>query len=137
MTELARWFPLFVVVSLVPIIMLTVRLERRISRTPDSAGPAEPVRPTPPGLQQTPWELQAIEDQLAMARHQRGAGVRRYDLTGTVNRLVAAAGFDQPSDELPLAASEAQLGAAIARIEARLELPPLEETDPSAERSRR
>lgn len=126
MSELARWFPLLVLIALVPIILLAVRLERRISRTPDSAGPAETVQARPPGQQTTPWELKAIEDQLIIARQRTGAGVPRYDLTGTVNRLITAAGFDQPGDELPLAASEAQLSAAIARIEERLELPPLD-----------
>jgi hypothetical protein len=50
--------------------------------------------------------------------------VSRYDLTATVNRLIAAAGLPA-NEQLPLDASQEQLSRSITLIEHHLELPPL------------
>jgi hypothetical protein len=121
MGALASFFPLLVVVATVALIVFLIRLDRRLSRGALSAGPRSPARAEPPGLQQTPWELKAIDDQLlASPGHQA-----RSDLTKTVNRLIQAAGVDDPGRLLPPNASDHEIGDAISRLEQQLELPPL------------
>ena len=127
MEFLVRFFPLLAVLALVVIGFLALRLDRRMSRSAYSAGPIDVPRPKPVGQEPTPWELQAIDDQLRLVINHGSAAVPRYDLTATVNRLVAAAGLSDKGAQLPITANEAQLAAAIAQIEHRLELPPLTE----------
>ncbi|MGF1598725.1 MAG: hypothetical protein ACFCVK_17655 [Acidimicrobiales bacterium] len=127
-------FPLFVLAAAVAAVVLAVRLDRRMSRAATSAGPVEMERARPPGQEQTPWELQAIDDQLHLAHSGGPSAVPRYDLTATVNRLLQAAGLDQPGDQLPPNADPAQLAAAISRIEERLGLGPLTTSDVDAHR---
>lgn len=129
--QLAAAFPVVVAAAVVAGVVLIVRLDRRMSRGARSAGPRERRAPTPQGQRRTPWELQTLDDQLQLSRIRMTTGVPRSDVTATVNRLLTAAGFDDARDQLPLAASEAQLAAAITRIEERLGLPPLPEGRPN------
>lgn len=127
--ELAGRFPLVVAVIVVVIVVLTFRLDRRMSRGAYSAGPLDVVEARPPGQERTPWELRAIEDQLQLAMSAGTSAVPRYDLAATVNRLISAAGL--PDDvQLPVTADLHELNLAITRIEQRLELPPLTESRP-------
>jgi hypothetical protein len=125
--EVGAWtavFPFAVLLLAIGVALLALRLDRRLGRGAHSAGPLETERPKPVGLEQTPWELRGIDRQLAQAG--RGApAVPRYDLTATVNRLLAAAGLDDPRDELPITADRAELERAITMIEDQLGLPPL------------
>jgi hypothetical protein len=123
-------FPILAGVLAAVVLVLAVRLDRRMSRAAHSAGRREQERPAPPGQTKTPWELQAIEDQLQLMRAQSSRAVPRYDLNATVNRLIVAARLDAPGDQLPITADERQLAAAITRIETRLGLPPLDNPDP-------
>ena len=127
-------FPVLVGSVAVIVLVLAVRLDRSMGRAAFSAGPRDPERPTPPGQTRTPWELQAIEDQLKSLRLHSGRAVPRYDLNATVNRLIVAARFDESDDQLPITADEAEVADAIARIEDRLGLPPLEDDQPSGSR---
>ncbi len=120
-------FPFLAIGIMIGIFVLFVRLDRRMSRGAHSAGAREPERPRPTGQERTPWELKAIEDQLMMTRHQAAPAVSRYDLTATVNRLVSAAGLDNPDDQLQLTANETRLAEAITRIEKRIGLPPIDQ----------
>lgn len=118
-------FPLFVVIGVVVVFVAALRLDRRMSRGSHSAGPAEVPRPSPVGQEQVPWELRSIEDQVRLVSAQRAMAVPRYDLTATVNRLLMASGLTDPGDQLPMTASEADLVAAVSKIERRLGLAPL------------
>ncbi len=118
-------FPLFVILGVLSLFFAALRLDRRMSRGAHSAGPTEAPRPAPVGQEQVPWELRSIENQLrSVPIHTTGA-VPRYHLTATVNRLITASGLANPLDQLPMAATEADLARAIAKIEARLGLAPL------------
>lgn len=119
MSALPVVFPLLVVVGTLAFIGLAFRLGRRISRGSRSAGPFEPLRPPPPGLQQTPWELSAIADQLGSANASRS----RIDLINTVNRLTRAAGETDPRFTLHAAADNGQIAWVIDHLERRLDLP--------------
>lgn len=124
---LSTIFPFLAFGALIAILVLFVRLDRRMSRGAHSAGPRQTQRPRPTGQERTPRELKAIEDQLMMTRNQAAPAVSRYDLTATVNRLVSAAGLDNPNDQLPITANEMRLGQAITRIEERIGLPPIDQ----------
>ena len=125
MTELvATAFPFLVAFAAVVAFVAMVRLDRRMSRAAHSAGARTAHDPQPLGQQRTPWELQSIDDQLRIARS--NTTVRGHDLAATVNRLISAAGFDDPGDQLSASADEAHLASAIGRIETHLGLPPLE-----------
>jgi hypothetical protein len=124
-------FPLLVVIGVLIVVVGALRLDRRMSRGAYSAGPTEVPRPDPAGQAAVPWELRAIEDQLRMASAQSSQAVPRYDLTATVNRLLTAAGLTDPRHQLPVTATEAELAAAVTKIEQQLGLPPLHGgTDP-------
>ncbi|MGI9616221.1 MAG: hypothetical protein ACR2QO_25120 [Acidimicrobiales bacterium] len=123
-------FPLIAGGVAVIVLVLAVRLDRKLSRGAYSAGPRDPERPAPPGQKRTPWELQAIEDQLQLMRTQSGRAVPRYDLNATVNRLIVAARLDDQDYQLPITADEAEIGAAVSRIEDRLGLDPFDGTEP-------
>lgn len=128
MTELlVRFFPLLVIAVTILVLFLALRLDRRLSRGPYSAGPIELVQPEPAGQERSPWELRAIQDQLDAIAEPGTPVVRRYDLTATVNRLTNAAGMTDPRHQLPITANEMELAAAITNIEHQLGLPPLTE----------
>jgi hypothetical protein len=118
-------FPLFVVLGMLGVFLAALRLDRRMSRGAHSAGPAEVPRPTPAGQEQVPWELRSIEDQVRLVSRSATTAVPRYDLTATVNRLITASGLTDPWDQLPVTASEADLVAAISKIERQLGLAPI------------
>lgn len=114
-------FPVLVGIFLVALLALLYRLDRRLSRGSISPGPREPVRPDPPGLLPTPWELQAIDEQLRGLPGDR----HRSDLVKTVNRLVGSAGIRDPAARLPFDATDNEIQNVIAELERRLELGPL------------
>ncbi|MEM7272537.1 MAG: hypothetical protein AAF547_05605 [Actinomycetota bacterium] len=121
MSTFVSLFPLLVVVAGLVLAVLAFRLDRRLSRGARSAGPREVVRPVPVGLQQTPWELQALHDQVQLPT---GSAVRR-ELIHTVNKLTEAAGVTDPNYRLPPEASDAAIAGVILHLEQRLELPPV------------
>jgi hypothetical protein len=124
MSALAASFPFVILLMAVTVAGLALRLDRRLSRGAHSAGPLEPERPKPAGLEQTPWELRGIDDQLTLAG--RGSpAIPRYDLTATVNRLIVAAGMHDPGQQLPMSAGLGQLEQAVTNIVRMLGLPPL------------
>lgn len=121
MEILARLFPLLVFLACAVLLVLVIRLDRRRSRGARSAGPRESQRPSPIGLQQTPWELKAIDDQL-----KSGIGTRsRGDLTNTLNRLSRAAGLDETTHLLPANANNEMIQWVVQALETKLELGPL------------
>lgn len=120
-------FPLLVLLGALVVFVAALRLDRRMSRGAHSAGPADVPRPAPAGQAALPWELQAIEDQLRLSATPTSSTVPRHDLSATVNRLMRAAGFNLPHEQIPPGASPERLAQAIAKIEHRLGLPPLEE----------
>ena len=122
-------FPFLAGAMALLVLALAVRLDRQMSRGAYSAGRREPERPPPPGQARTPWELQAIEDQLQLMRLHHGRAVPRYDLNATVNRLIVAARLDSSEYQLPITADEALLAAAVTRIEGRLGLSPIDGRD--------
>ena len=81
------------------------------------------------GLQRTPWELQALDQQLQAPR---GNAARR-ELIHTVNKLTEAAGVTDPAYTLHADAGDDAVAAVIAHLEQRMELPPLVST-PETER---
>ena len=111
--EKTRQIPILAIAALVIVLALAFRLSRRIDRGPTSAGPVETEPVTPPGQEPSPWELRAIDEQLQRLVR-RDAGVRRSDLTGTVNRLITAAGLPATEQLLP-GADLNQLAATITR----------------------
>lgn len=121
MPGLTGIFPLLVILLFLALMALLYRLDRRLSRGSLSPGPREPVRAEPPGLLQTPWELQAIDDQLRGYPGDR----HRTDLIKTVNRLIGAAGIAEPAAQLPFDATDHEIETVIAELERRLELGPL------------
>ncbi len=121
---IVSYFPLIAVVLIIGVVGLAFRLHRRLGQGAYSAGPPELDSPTPPGQERSPWELEAIQNQLHALAATGAPVVRRYDLTATVNRLTVSAGLTDPQDQLPITASEAELAAAITRIEDQLGLPP-------------
>ncbi len=123
MQRVVDQFPILAIAALVSVLALAFRLSRRIDRGPTSAGPVETEPVTPPGQEPSPWELRAIDDQLRRLVRPE-PGVRRSDLTATVNRLITAAGLPAHDQLLP-GADLNQLAAAVTRIEDRLGLPPL------------
>ncbi len=128
MTELfVRAFPIVAGAVIVTVVILAIRLDRRMSRAPYSAGSYEPEQPSPLGQERTPWELKAIEDQLHLLSSAVGPAVPRYDLTATVNRLISASGLTDAQDQLPITATIDQLAVSVAKIEDQLGLAPLDE----------
>lgn len=123
-------FPYVAGLGALLVVFLGLRLHRHLGQGSYSAGPLEVQAPEPPGQEATPWELRAIDDQLTMVTHPGSEVVRRYDLTATINRLTASAGLVGDEYQLPITATEAQLEAAVARIEERLDLPQLSEGPP-------
>ncbi|MGI9597293.1 MAG: hypothetical protein ACR2QK_14110 [Acidimicrobiales bacterium] len=121
MEALASAFPLLVFVASLALAFFALRLNRRLSRGAQSAGPREVVRPDQVGLQQTPWELKAIDDQIRVPANSRARG----DLVQTINRLTRAAGVTDPAFLLPPNASDPMIANVILLLERRLELPPL------------
>ncbi len=113
-------FPLLVGIVLVGLLALLFRLDRRLSRGSLGPGPREPVRPDPPGLLATPWELQAIDEQL----RGRPGDRHRSDLVKTVNRLISSAGIRDETARLPFDATDHEIQNVIAELERRLELEP-------------
>lgn len=121
MNLLTALFPLLVVMAGVVLGILAFRLDRRLSRGSRSAGPRDVVQPTPVGLKRTPWELQALHDQVQLPV---GSTVRR-ELIHTVNKLTEAAGVTDPNYRLPPDASDAAVAAVVLHLEQRLDLPPV------------
>ncbi|MEM9565676.1 MAG: hypothetical protein AAGA93_23845 [Actinomycetota bacterium] len=113
-----------VAVCVLVLLALLLRLDRRLSRGSLSAGPREPLRAEPPGLLQTPWELQAIDDQLLGLPGDR----HRSDLVKTINRLIDAGGITDPAARLPFDARDHEIETVVAELERRLELGPLPPT---------
>ena len=120
MSSLVGVFPALVVLVTLGLLGMLVRLDRRLSRGSLSPGPREPVRPEPPGLLPTPWELQAIDEQL----RGRPGDRHRTDLVKTVNRLIGSAGIRDPAARLPFDATDHEIQNVVAELERRLELPP-------------
>ncbi len=79
------------------------------------------MRPDPPGLLPTPWELQAIDEQLSGRPGDR----HRSDLVKTVNHLIGSAGIREPTANLTLDATDAEIDTVVTELERRLELGPL------------
>jgi hypothetical protein len=121
METLATIFPFLVVVAALALAFLAFRLNLRVSRGSQSAGPRDLVRPAPVGLQRTPWELKALDDQVRASTNHRARG----DLVHTVNRLTRASGIDDPALILAPDADDATISAIVDHLERRLELPPL------------
>lgn len=121
----ASLFPFVVVVAGLVLAFFVFRLNRRLGRGAQSAGPRDVIRPEQVGLQRTPWELQAIDDQLRLAPNSRA----RTDLVHTINRLTKAAGETDPAFLLPPNATDAHIAGVVDRLELRLELPPLTPTN--------
>ncbi len=124
MALLATLFPWLVVLASLILAILAIRLDRRVSRGSQSAGPREVPHPEPVGLQRTPWELQALDEQV---RVQRGTAARR-ELIHTVNRLTEAAGVTDQRYVLHPDAGDDAVTAVILHLEQRMELPPLVQT---------
>ncbi|MEM7323659.1 MAG: hypothetical protein AAF531_11295 [Actinomycetota bacterium] len=122
-------FPWLIVLAALVLVVLAFRLDKRISRGARSAGPREVPHPEPVGLQQTPWELEALHEQV---RVRRGTAARR-ELIHTVNRLTEAAGVTDPRFQLHPESGDDAVAAVILHLEQRMELPPLVET-PRAQR---
>lgn len=121
MTVLAQAFPWLVVLATLLLFAVVIRLDRRISRGSQSAGPRHVERPKPIGLQQTPWELKAIDDQV-----KSGHGARaRIELINTINRLSRAAGVDDPRYQLSPDAPNQSILWVVNQLETQLELGPL------------
>lgn len=114
-------FPVLVGIMMIGLLALLYRLDRRLSRGSLSPGPREPVMPNPPGLLATPWELQAIDEQL----RGRPGDRHRSDLVKTVNRLIGSAGVRDPIAQLPFDATDHEIQNVMAELERRLELQPL------------
>lgn len=121
MSLLATLFPWLVALAAILLIVLAIRLDRRVSRGSQSAGPREVPRPEPLGLQQTPWELQALDDQVKVPPRTSA----RRELIHTVNRLTEAAGVTDPRYVLAPDAGDDAVTAVILHLEQRMELPPL------------
>jgi hypothetical protein len=124
MATLASLFPLLVFLVGVVLAFFVYRLNNRLGRGAQSAGPRHVLRPAQAGLQRTPWELQAIDDQLRLPANSRS----RTDLVNTINRLSKAAG--EPDLLLGSDASNQYIAAVLDRLEQRLDLPPLIPGDP-------
>ncbi|MEM7342014.1 MAG: hypothetical protein AAF467_25455 [Actinomycetota bacterium] len=124
MTEVAQWFPYLVVLAFLVMVYAAYRLSKRVSRGARTAGPREIEQPDPPGQAPFPWELSVIDDHIRYAG-QSGGPSGRYDVSAMVNRLSSVAGVDDPRYRLTERATEAQVEAAISRIEQQLGLPPL------------
>ncbi len=121
MNLLTTLFPLLVVVATLVLGVFVIRLDQKLSRGSRSAGPRETTRPKQVGLQKTPWELRAIDDQLRAASNRQA----RADLANTINRLSRAAGIDDPAFMLNQQANDNMISGVIATLEERLDLPPL------------
>ncbi|MGH1492599.1 MAG: hypothetical protein ACRBK7_24945 [Acidimicrobiales bacterium] len=121
MNVLVSAFPLLVVVGALVLAFFVFRLNRRLSRGAQNAGPRYVMRPQQAGLQRTPWELRAIDDQILLPSNSRA----RTDLVHTINRLTKAAGETDPAYLLGPHASDIDIAAVVDRLERRLELPPL------------
>lgn len=121
MNVLVSAFPLLVVVGGLVLAFFVFRLNRRLSRGAQNAGPRYVMRPQQAGLQRTPWELRAIDDQILLPPNSRA----RTDLVHTINRLTKAAGETDPAYLLGPHASDTDIAAVVDRLEQRLELPPL------------
>ncbi|MGB5760116.1 MAG: hypothetical protein WBM50_24590 [Acidimicrobiales bacterium] len=124
MGTLASIFPLLVVVAGLALAFFAFRLNRKLSRGAQSAGPWEVVQPEQVGLQRTPWELKAIDDQVRVPSNSRARG----DLVQTINRLTKAAGVTDPAYLLAPNASDAMIEAVIGHLERGLDLAPLGST---------
>jgi len=120
MQLLASLFPLLVVLATLALAFFAIRLDQRLSRGSQSAGPRYVVRPEQVGLQQTPWELKALDDQVRAASNHQA----RHDLTQTINRLTRAAGIDDPAYILTPDANDYMIAGVIDMLERRLELTP-------------
>lgn len=123
MSGLAATFPLLVLLAILVVLVLLFRLDRRLSRGSVNAGPREPVPAETPGLLETPWELQAIDNQLSSPPGARN----RADLIKTVNRLVEAGGIENPAARLAPDAGDHQIALVVAELERRLELGPIDQ----------
>ena len=120
-------FPVLVMVAVLTVGILGFQLRRHLGSGAYSAGPLDVAAPDPPGQEETPWELAAIDQQLRISDTAAAPALtRRYDLTATINRLSASAGLASPEEQLSITASMSDIEAAVARIEERLGLGPLE-----------
>ncbi len=122
MDALTSIFPVLVTIAALLLAFFALRLDRRLSRGSKSAGPREPARPEQVGLQRTPWELKALDDQIRAGANRQA----RQDLVLTVNRLTAAAGINDPAYTLNTNANDHMIANVIAMLEQRLELAPLD-----------
>ena len=122
MQALAAAFPLLVTLATLALGIFAFRLDRRLSRGSQNAGPRYVVRPEQVGLQRTPWELTALDDQVRAGGNRQA----RQDLIQTVNRLTAAAGITDPAYTLTTNANDHMIANVISLLEQRLELAPLE-----------
>ncbi len=123
MSGLASAFPLLAVLAVLALVAMLIRLDRFVSRGSLDAGPLHPVQAEPPGLKQTPWELQALDDQL----HRGGMGRPQANLIATVNRLIDAAELGHQLGILPPNATERDVAYVISALEAHLELASLDQ----------
>lgn len=122
MSALTALFPVLVFLATVALVVFAIRLDRRLSRGSQSAGPREVMQPEQVGLQRTPWELKALDDQVRSGANRQA----RHDLVQTINRLTTAAGITDPAYRLDTNANDHMIANVISLLEQRLELPPLE-----------
>jgi hypothetical protein len=118
MSALAGLLPLVWFAGACGLIILVIRLNRRLSRGSRTAGPRRTPKPDPPGLAATPWELEAIDQQLTSPL---GSTARR-DLVATVNRLIAASRDRAELAPLPLSASNRDIEQVVSILETKLDV---------------
>lgn len=131
MKLLSDLFPLLATLAVIALCIFTIRLWTKVGRGAVSAGSREVVRPKPVGLQQTPWELSALDRLVGGGHVGGGQRVANPNLIGTVNRLIdAATGPNgQPGlQRLQPNASVHQIATVIVQLEQQLELDPNRQT---------
>jgi len=111
-------YPFLIFVALIVMLAFVLRLNSRLGHGPGTAGALQSERPSPPGLHQTPWELNAINQMIQGHR-----GTPRNDMVGTVNTFIDTAGLKGQINYLPANASNEVIATVIAQLEQHLELP--------------
>lgn len=111
-------YPLLIFLALLVMLAFVLRLNSRLGHGPGGAGALAVERPTPPGLQQTPWELNAISRMIS-----GNPGSQRNDMVITVNTFIDTAGLKNHIRYLPPNASNEAIDTVIAQLERHLELP--------------